>query len=282
MSQGTVHLINLHTNLYLHVNAESREDGACVTQWQLVKKPNFLWRFTKLDDSVYQIVADHSGKALDADWNGGDGGVIHQWSCHDGDNQKWRVFEVKRNVCGLVNIGTGKALDSPWDSTYNGGPVHQWEWHGGQNQQWLLMFPLVMPTTMIPLSRGRAEPRNRDGTCYSCAGSGRLRCNKCNGRTHITCFKCNGSGHVLYFPGASIASPGGPASPRAFPSYGGGRWNPRIGGPASNFRHQRGFGTSGSAYCNKCDGVGELPCRKCGAVGHLPCFKCAGTGTFRR
>lgn len=108
--------------------------------------------------------------------------------------------------------------------------------------------------------------------CHTCQGTGQLQCNNCNGDGRIVCFKCEGTGHVVYFGhGASMPGGGLPSSPRMFPKS-------DFGYSGGNLRSFRGFGSSGTGSCNKCDETGYLTCRKCEGTGNVRCLKCKGSG----
>lgn len=90
---------------------------------------------------TYQLIARHSGKALDV--NGGpsatgNGANVHQWGYLGQTNQQWVVTSVGSGFYSVIARHSGKALDVAGWSTANGGNVFQWPYEGKANQQWRL------------------------------------------------------------------------------------------------------------------------------------------------
>ena len=90
---------------------------------------------------VYNIVARHSGKALDVEgYSQEDGANVFQWSLHGGQNQRWTLIPAEENYYYIVAEHSDKVLDVAGISPKNGANVFQWSLLGGTNQQWKLVL----------------------------------------------------------------------------------------------------------------------------------------------
>jgi ricin-type beta-trefoil lectin protein len=80
-----------HSGKVLDVSRASGAAGAPVIQWTNLGGPNQRFRFERLPDGFFRVLAKHSGKVLDvAGASMENGAPIIQWDWHGGDNQCWR------------------------------------------------------------------------------------------------------------------------------------------------------------------------------------------------
>jgi hypothetical protein len=93
------------------------------------------------ENTVYNIVARHSGQCLDVSNYGlNNGDRLQQWYCTGDDNQKFKLV-YNFGQWQLVGVQSGKTV-SLINYTYaNGAIVNQWDNYNGANQQ-LLISPL--------------------------------------------------------------------------------------------------------------------------------------------
>ena len=85
----------------------------------------------------YQIIAKHSGKALDVKVaSKNNGGKIHQWDQHGEANQLFKLEEAGDNYYRIISKNSGKAFDITGGphKTENGVHLQQWDPVGGDNQ----------------------------------------------------------------------------------------------------------------------------------------------------
>lgn len=86
----------------------------------------------------YELLAAHSGKALDvAGAAGNDGAGVIQWPVNGQTNQRWVPLPFG-DAFVFVNANSYKVLDVAGGSTQDGAPIIQWGWNGGANQLWRL------------------------------------------------------------------------------------------------------------------------------------------------
>lgn len=98
--------------------------------------------------TYYQVVAQHSGKCLDAktgpNYPNGfpfNGTNVRQWVCTGRPNQQWQLIRLANGYHLLKNRGTGKCLDVEASLPYDGSNVHQWTCDASaRNQQWRLLY----------------------------------------------------------------------------------------------------------------------------------------------
>lgn len=89
--------------------------------------------------AYYEVLAKHSGKALDVSAaSTADGANVQQWERNGTAAQQWRFDSTGDGYWILRARCSGKALDVQDWSKNEGGNVQQWGYGGGQNQQWKL------------------------------------------------------------------------------------------------------------------------------------------------
>ncbi|HEX8531408.1 MAG TPA: RICIN domain-containing protein, partial [Cytophagales bacterium] len=81
----------------------------------------------------YQLVARHSGKALDVSQaSTAEGAKIQQWSAHGGTNQQWSLQSTGNGYYKLIARHSGKALTVSSTSS----ATRQYAYQGYDSQQW--------------------------------------------------------------------------------------------------------------------------------------------------
>ncbi len=90
-------------------------------------------------NGTYQLVARHSGKALETvNFGTTNGTQVQQWGYWGGSNQRWQVTKNSDNTYRIIGVHSGKSLDiSGWSSS-NGAKVQLWDYFGGSNQKFIL------------------------------------------------------------------------------------------------------------------------------------------------
>lgn len=121
----------------------------------------------------YQIIAKHSGKALDV--KGGtdskrNGAQFIQWDAHGAANQLFKLKDKGNGYYMVIAKHSGKALDvrGGTGAKKNGAVLHQWEPHGGDNQLFRLVekgngyYMLVAKHSgkAVDVSGGERDKRN--------------------------------------------------------------------------------------------------------------------------
>lgn len=89
------------------------------------------------EGSYYQIVAKHSGKAIDVPSANRKNGIgIIQWQTHSEDHQLFRFEEVRDGYYQIIAKHSGKALDvrGGEGKKQNGIAIQQWEINSQDNQ----------------------------------------------------------------------------------------------------------------------------------------------------
>jgi ribosomal silencing factor RsfS len=137
-------LIARHSGKALDVSGASQQNGANVIQWDKTGGDNQKWQLVDtgqiLGEGYYQIIARHSGKALDVSGASQQNGAnVVQWDKTGGDNQKWQLVDAGGGYYNLIVRHSGKALDVFGASQQNGANVGQWDKTGGDNQKWQLV-----------------------------------------------------------------------------------------------------------------------------------------------
>jgi len=143
------------SDLILDVVASSQDNGAKIQQSRprgsslFSFNPNQRFRVEKVGQPQgfpeYRIIAVHSGKVLDVDWDfrfpTANGAQVQQWDWHGGPNQRFRVrperMDSRGTVYRIIAVHSGKVLDVDLNSpTPDGARIQQWDWLGGDNQLW--------------------------------------------------------------------------------------------------------------------------------------------------
>src|SRR5690606_25787093 len=91
-------------------------------------------------DTWYEIVARHSGKAVEV--SGGstaDGAMVQQWTRHGGANQQFRFVASGGGYYRILARHSGKVLDVFGWNPANGAEIRQWPDLNGTNQQFQVL-----------------------------------------------------------------------------------------------------------------------------------------------
>lgn len=89
-------------------------------------------------NSVYTLVARHSGQCLDVKDHGRDNGAkLQQWSCTGEDHQKFKLVDQAGSLT-LVGLQSGKTISVESSFTDNGATVLQWDSQNNPNQQLII------------------------------------------------------------------------------------------------------------------------------------------------
>ena len=85
--------------------------------------------------SVFHIICEQSGKALDNGGSTAEGAQVNQWADQSGNiNQEWKTVDVGGGYYNLICQKSGKDLDNS-GSTADGTIMKQWTVQGGNNNQ---------------------------------------------------------------------------------------------------------------------------------------------------
>jgi hypothetical protein len=99
-------------------------------------------------NSVYTLVARHSGQCLDVkDHSRDNGAKLQQWSCTGEDHQKFKLVE-QGGALTLVGLQSGKTISVESSYTDNGATVLQWDTQFNPNQQ-LIITPATQGSYSI-------------------------------------------------------------------------------------------------------------------------------------
>lgn len=109
------------------------------------------WKFENLGDGSYRLIAMHSGKVLDVNFNTANQANVVQHDWHGGDNQRWIFEPVGDGYYKVIAKFSRKVLDV--NLSDKPGNVVQHEWHGGDNQRWKLEIVDGMTVT-VPVNTG--------------------------------------------------------------------------------------------------------------------------------
>jgi endoglucanase len=114
-------------------------------------------------NGTYQIVARHSGKAMEAAGLGtANGTQLQQWGYWGGSSQKWQVTKNSDNTYRILGVQSGKSVDINGWSSANGTKVQLWDHSGGNNQKFAI--------TATSGGYYRITPQNATGSCLDVSG----------------------------------------------------------------------------------------------------------------
>ena len=118
---------------------------------------------------MYQLLARHSGKALDV--NGGSAAneaKVQQWTAIDNNpNQQWVVTLQSDGAYTLTHQGTNSRLDVSYNSAEDGATVWQYAANDSPAQRWEITatdngyYKLIHQGTNKVLRRARRQERDR-------------------------------------------------------------------------------------------------------------------------
>jgi Domain of unknown function (DUF1929)/Ricin-type beta-trefoil lectin domain-like len=139
-------IVNRQTGKDLDVLQANQSNGAAIVQYRADgNAQNQKWTFNLTGGGFYNIVAKHSGRAIDIpgdDNNLTDGAQIQQWDLQPAAvDQQWKLQSLGNGYFKIVNRKTNKVLDIPGDDgDYTDGTrVQQWtDQASAIDQQWYL------------------------------------------------------------------------------------------------------------------------------------------------
>ncbi|PZG01797.1 RICIN domain-containing protein [Micromonospora deserti] len=107
--------------------------------------------------AYYEIVARHSGKAMDiAGSSTADGAAAQQWTRANRANQQFQFVDAGGGYYKIRARHSGKVIDVANASTANGANVVQWADHGGTNQQFRVVDTTDGYVKLINRNSGKA------------------------------------------------------------------------------------------------------------------------------
>jgi hypothetical protein len=137
---GTFHLQNRHSNLYVDLSGGNTADGADIVQWNFNGGQNQQYVLSDLGNGVYKITNVRSGKALDVkEISNNNGAFIHQWTYKGADNQKFIIKATNNGYYKLIAKHSGKIVEIGNSSTSTGTKLQQWTNHAQNSGQWKLV-----------------------------------------------------------------------------------------------------------------------------------------------
>jgi aldose sugar dehydrogenase len=141
VADGIYKLENKCSGKVLDVAGISTALRARIHLWDWWGGANQQWRIEALGDGSYRLVAQHSGRVLDAppDAVNEDGTpLFHQWDWHGLPNQRFVIEDLGDGSHRLTVQHSQKLLDVRGADTANGTTIWQWPWNGSCAQRWVL------------------------------------------------------------------------------------------------------------------------------------------------
>lgn len=90
-------------------------------------------------DGTYQLMAVHSGKAMDVDrFSMEDGVILQQYTWNGGDNQRWQFTYLNNGYYKITAVHSGKAITTTHILPSDGGQIIQKEWANLWSQRWIV------------------------------------------------------------------------------------------------------------------------------------------------
>jgi aldose sugar dehydrogenase len=139
--EGVYRLENRCSGKVLDVAGVSTALRARIHLWEWWGGANQQWRIEPLGDGTHRLVAQHSGRVLDAppDAVNEDGvPLFHQWDWHGGANQRFVIDDLGDGSHRLTVQHSQKLLDVRGAGAANGTTIWQWPWNGSCAQRWVL------------------------------------------------------------------------------------------------------------------------------------------------
>ncbi|MBQ4565476.1 MAG: RICIN domain-containing protein [Oscillospiraceae bacterium] len=133
---------SMNKNFVLDVDGISTENHANVQlYYTLGTSPNQMWKISDPDgDGYYTIIAQHSGKALDAAGGGTtDGTNVQQYDINGSDAQLWQLVDNGDGTYRILNKLSGLALDLKDAVLTLGQNIQLYTSNGTPAQSWYLI-----------------------------------------------------------------------------------------------------------------------------------------------
>jgi glucose/arabinose dehydrogenase len=164
VSTGVYKLENQCSGKVLQVADASTELRARARLWEWTGGTHQQWRIEPAGNGTYVLIAQHSGKALDASLSATENGtrVFHQWDRHGNANQRFAIDALGDGTHRLTVQHNQKVLDVAGSATANGTTIWQWDWNGSCAQRWTLTRVDADPST--PVATEAAAGQNQSAT----------------------------------------------------------------------------------------------------------------------
>jgi glucose/arabinose dehydrogenase len=136
----------------LTVTDASTADRARIRIFDWTGGENQKWKIEAQTDGTYRLLAQHSGKVVDASSMVRENNtpVFHQFAWHGRANQRFAIDDLGDGTHRLIVQHNQKALDVAGAGTSNATTVWQWDWNATCAQRWKLeRLDVVDPTTPV-------------------------------------------------------------------------------------------------------------------------------------
>lgn len=158
-----------HSGKNLDVAGGSASDGANVQQWSDNGDSRQKWKVIDVGNGAYKLIAESSGKALDAAGPAADGANVQQWTDNGAVTQKWAIIDAGSGYYKLISKSSGKALDVTGGSSADGANVQQWTDNGNAQQKWKFTQITTTPDTTAPTTPTNLISSSKTATSVSLA-----------------------------------------------------------------------------------------------------------------
>lgn len=127
----------------------SKDNGKDIHQWDCVENADQAWflRETngtvtpppsddkKFEGKIFNFVASHSNKCLDARGGSPENGTVYQqFDCNGEIDQKFRLVKIKGDEYQIRAVNGGRCVSSEAGKTQNGNPMILWDCGNGPDQ----------------------------------------------------------------------------------------------------------------------------------------------------
>jgi glucose/arabinose dehydrogenase len=139
---GVYKLENQCSGKIMQVADASAADAARVRLATWTGGAHQQWKIEAQSDGSYRLVAQHSGKVLDASLSRAREDnvlVFHQYGWHGRDNQRFSIEPLGDGRHRLLARHNQKALDVRGAGTADGTTIWQWDWNNTCAQRWTLV-----------------------------------------------------------------------------------------------------------------------------------------------
>ncbi|WP_342481974.1 cellulase family glycosylhydrolase [Paenibacillus sp. FSL L8-0340] len=158
-----------HSGKNLDVAGGATSDGANVQQWTDNGNSQQKWKVIDVGSGAYKLIAESSGKALDAAGPAADGANVQQWTDNGAVTQKWAIIDAGSGYYKLISKSSGKALDVAGGSSADGAKVQQWTDNGNAQQKWKFTQITTTPDTTAPTTPTNLISSSKTATSVSLA-----------------------------------------------------------------------------------------------------------------
>ncbi len=141
--EGTKMLQNAYSDLVSDVSGVSKDKGARLHQWSILKAKNQQFEISKIKDKeYYRIKACHSGLFLSiGSASVEENGEVLQWPWHGGYDQNWKIEQNSSGYYTITNVNSGLLLSIKEDSDKRGVRIVQQKDSGSYRHKWKIVLP---------------------------------------------------------------------------------------------------------------------------------------------